>query len=362
MPRQWRLVEGMPASPRAEVKVGIAVLVTLVLAFVAVKAIRSHGIARNQRPLTVVFGELAESLPEGSPVKLAGVAVGRVEKLELVPPVDVGGPPPGFEDAELVVALRCRVEGDALIRDSYQATVRSGFPLGEPYVDIMPTGSGGRELGASDVLIGTAEPGITDIGPLTAATLKEVEAAAHDVAVASEGVGGAAEQVIEGMTVLKDLLGDEELNRDLRQGLAALADAGESLTRVSASLEELFADEENKARFQSMLVSAERAAANLEQITANVARVTGDINNLANLESMLEDSATAAAEFAQLGASLNEILDEETRESARAAVRSLRDACDILLEFAGDLEAPEADGAEGSPRSVAPAPGAEARF
>ena len=126
----------MRTVSRTEVRVGIVVIVAMLLLFVFLRALRTRALWGAEREITVVFAELGESLPSGSAVKLAGVRIGSVNRLDLVSPAEVGGVPEDLASAPVVVALRCRINDEAELREGYRATVKSGFPLGEPHVEI----------------------------------------------------------------------------------------------------------------------------------------------------------------------------------------------------------------------------------
>jgi len=366
----------MTPAARTEVRVGALAIVAVVLLFGALRAIKSHGLTAGHMPVSVIFGELTESLPPGSPVKLAGVTVGRVDKMELVLPQEAPAVPAGFESAGMVVRLRCRIQRAARLRQGYQATVRSGFPLGQTFVDIMPTRESGPLLDPGGTLIGYVAPGMMDIAPMTAEALQEIRRAAEGIATATHSIESAATQVGTGARAiettmykgsaevsrlaasvasaansvaevtrgLRQFTADDKLAEDAKRGVAALAKTGDHLTRVAETLDELLTNEGNKSRMQTVLESAERTATELERITRDAAAITGDADNRNHLKSMLDDAARASANLAAMSDDLRQVTgrdgfkDEVARimASVESATAKLDRAAGSLDELASD--------------------------
>lgn len=361
----------MTPAARAEVRVGAMVIVAVVLLFGALRAIKNHGLTAGHMPVSIVFGELTESLPPGSPVKLAGVIVGRVDKMELVLPQEVPAVPAGFENAGIVVRLRCRIQRAARLRQGYRATVRSGFPLGQTFVDIVPTRQSGPLLDPGGMLVGYVAPGMMDIAPMTAEALQEIRRAAQGIAAATRSIestasdvgagaraiettmhrGGAeisrlaasvaaaANSVAEVTRGLRQFAADERLAEDAKKGVSALARTGEHLTRVAEALDELLASEDNKSRVETVLESAERTATELEHITRDVSAITGDAGNRAHLKSMIEDAAKASANLAAMSDDLRQVFGRAGfKDEVARIMASVESATAKLDRVAGSLD------------------------
>jgi len=374
----------MSRARRADVLVGIFLVVALALTFAVVRGIKTHGWVGGERyPLRIVFAELSESLPNGSPVRLAGVTVGRVDKVWLSSPEEIGGVPESYGAADQVVVVECRVAKGTVVREDYRVTVSSGFPLGETFVDIMPTRSRTRALSAGEVLIGEVAPSVTDIAPLVAQSLDQVNRAsenvakaallightAEDVGSAAGYVGSAAKDVTTGVGALTGLIAsargdihatfltlnetaksvasitqsleplvtDKQFTENLRLGVTTLADTGEHMVRVAQSLDALIGGEENQQRMQRTLDAMEQTMTTLEQVAANVARVANNPENAANLESMLEDSASAAENMSKLTADMREIVGREgLKEDVAQITQSLSSASASIDKLLSD--------------------------
>jgi phospholipid/cholesterol/gamma-HCH transport system substrate-binding protein len=122
------------------------------------------------------------AVPEGAPVKLAGVRVGRVTKLSLFPARrDAGG---------RALPVRMEVEIDRAVFGELTADVRVGVatqgPLGEPFLELEPGSPEAGPLAAGAALRG-ADPARMD--QLSAKVLAFLDAALR---VAGDGREGSA--------------------------------------------------------------------------------------------------------------------------------------------------------------------------
>lgn len=105
-----------------EVSLGLLVLVALaILAYIATETGHLKGIAFQMRT-TVVFDNAA-GLVEGAAVRVAGVQVGRVEKLAV-----------DFNKARATLLI----DGEADVRQDAVVTIRARSLLGEKYVELVP--------------------------------------------------------------------------------------------------------------------------------------------------------------------------------------------------------------------------------
>ncbi|MEE8291141.1 MAG: outer membrane lipid asymmetry maintenance protein MlaD [Candidatus Tectomicrobia bacterium] len=109
-----------------EITVGLfVVLGLLALAYLSVKLGQIQLGGGNTYTLTAVFPTVA-GLQAGATVEVAGVQIGRVEKINL-------------EDFEAVVTLR--LESRVQLQDDAIASIRTRGLIGEKYVRITPGGS-----------------------------------------------------------------------------------------------------------------------------------------------------------------------------------------------------------------------------
>lgn len=105
-----------------EISLGVLVVLSLgILAWIALQTGHLKGIAFQMRA-NVIFDNAA-GLVEGAAVRVAGVQIGRVEKLTV-----------DFNEAHATLLI----DGSAQVRQDAIAAVRARSLLGEKYVEIMP--------------------------------------------------------------------------------------------------------------------------------------------------------------------------------------------------------------------------------
>lgn len=209
---------------RLELKVGALVLAA-VAAAVALLALMGELSLGGGDKLVVDWSHTG-NVVKNAPVKLGGVAVGRVESVELIPSRrdDHGEPMP--------VTMRLTISHEAAeaLRADAQVTVSSQGPLGESYLELWP-GSDPKPHVASAPIRGTDAPRIDVVSNRLAKFLDSAsKVLEHDpdaIANLVRGVGGLTTTVDGVITENRDnfrTLASElsETAKDLRT-LAAIA-------------------------------------------------------------------------------------------------------------------------------------------
>lgn len=138
---------------RLELKVGVLALASLA-ALVALLWFMGELSFTSGQPVAVDFAHTG-NVVRGAPVKLGGIAVGKVDRVELLPERrDAAGSPLLVRMAlTLTPAARSALKADATV------TISSQGPLGEPYLELWP-GLASQALSADGVLRGTDAPRI----------------------------------------------------------------------------------------------------------------------------------------------------------------------------------------------------------
>lgn len=208
---------------KLELKVGALVLLAVAgaLALLFLMGELSFGAART---LTVDFSHTG-NVVKGAPVKLGGVLVGKVERIELFPARkdELGLPLP----VSLTVSLT--PEAAAALKRDAAVTISSQGPLGEPYFEVNP-GSAAEALELNQHLRGTDSPRI-DIVSNRLAKFLEI------VGDALEKDPGAITRLIGGVSSLtRSVDGVVTDNReDIRQILRELSEAAKDLRAIAAA-------------------------------------------------------------------------------------------------------------------------------
>jgi phospholipid/cholesterol/gamma-HCH transport system substrate-binding protein len=208
---------------RLELKVGALVLLAIAGALALLFLMGELTLGRGQR-LMVDFSHTG-NVVKGAPVKLGGVAVGKVEAVMLHPARrdDLGLPLP----VSLEISLTD--EAAAALKNDCAATVSSQGPLGEPYLEINP-GSGSVPFDLKRSLRGTDAPRIDLVSNRLARFLDVVgNALEKDPEVVTKLLGGVAGLTRNVDGVLTD-------NRDdIRQILHEMSEAAKDLRAISAA-------------------------------------------------------------------------------------------------------------------------------
>ncbi|MBI2981108.1 MAG: MCE family protein [Deltaproteobacteria bacterium] len=109
---------------RTEIKVGLFALISLILVGYVIVRVGDRGSVRGEGYQVSVVIDSAEGLIRKTPVEVAGIKVGFVEKLDLV------------EGRRAKATLR--LDGRVRLGEDAEATVRSKGFLGETYVNLNP--------------------------------------------------------------------------------------------------------------------------------------------------------------------------------------------------------------------------------
>ena len=126
---------------RYEVSVGLFVVAAvLILGYISLKISRAG--VRDGIDISLLFAH-ACGLVKDSPVAVSGVEVGHVTGLDL---------------REGRALVRARVSASAGLRKDLRATIRSKSLLGEPYLELIPSGAAAPLLRDGDLVTATATP------------------------------------------------------------------------------------------------------------------------------------------------------------------------------------------------------------
>ena len=207
-----------------EVSLGLLVALSLgVLAWIALQTGHLKGIAFQMR--TEVIFDNAAGLVEGTAVRVAGVQIGRVERLTV-----------DFDHARAILLI----DGSAEVRQDAVAVVRARSLLGEKYVELIPNRRDAPLL-TNGMTLGSRPAGqemdqvISDLGPvLKTLDVKEVGPLLTELKGTVQdnraNLQHALEQLTQLMTRLETVeFDDPALVNDARLLLRNLRELSESL-------------------------------------------------------------------------------------------------------------------------------------
>jgi len=202
----------MPASKRSvtfsQLRVGIFVLLAIgILVFLVLNASGDINPFSRKLHLKARFSD-ANGLREGSEVRLAGVRVGKVEQIRLLPPSDV----PSAPRVEATLTIDSTIDGQpANVRIRSDSTAQQGSPslLGnEMLINITPGTAVGQPVSEGAILPSSSSNTVNDFA--TSGT-----DLAQRLSKLSDEISGIVKDVKEGKGTVGRLFNDEALYNNL---------------------------------------------------------------------------------------------------------------------------------------------------
>jgi len=202
----------MPASKRSvtfsQLRVGIFVLLAIgILVFLVLNASCDINPFSRKLHLKARFSD-ANGLREGSEVRLAGVRVGKVEQIRLLPPSDV----PSAPRVEATLTIDSTIDGQpANVRIRSDSTAQQGSPslLGnEMLINITPGTAVGQPVSEGAILPSSSSNTVNDFA--TSGT-----DLAQRLSKLSDEISGIVKDVKEGKGTVGRLFNDEALYNNL---------------------------------------------------------------------------------------------------------------------------------------------------
>jgi len=267
-----------------QVKVGIFFIVGLLILFAVFEFIGGIPFLRNEYTLKTYFQSVDE-LREGNPVKLNGVEIGTVSKIQIA-------------DNRIEVIMRVK-KGVDIKKDSV-ASIRLTGLLGTSYVNIS-FGSPDSSVAAPGSVLTSQEP--ADINEI----LAKVESAV-----------GSLDSALGAF----DILGEnkEQLNEIITNVNSVLSD----LSQGKGTLGKLLKDD-------ALYEEAKGALTNINQIASSIRAGKGTLGKLVTDPSLFDETKTAMSNFAKLSDTLSKsegtlgklLNDDKLYDQASAAATNL---------------------------------------
>ncbi len=308
----------------SELRVGLLVIVSIaVLIFLILNATGDINPFARKLHVKTRFAN-ADGLREGSEVRLAGVRVGKVESITLLPPSD----DPNAPKVEARLAIDSKIDGRPApdrIRTDSQAQLGSPSLLGnEKLINITPGTAVGQPVTEDFVLPSTSGGGFGDL----AASGNDLMQRLNKV---SEQVNAIVRKINEGQGTLGRIVNDEalynnlnttirdteEVMRQIRSGQGSagrfvndpalynnaneialqLRSIAEDLRRGRGTAGKLLTDEELYNRASSAIARLDRATDQITAVLADVRAGRGTVGKLLTDEAIYNDARAAIARF-----------------------------------------------------------------
>ena len=298
----------MASSRKQEIGVGVLVLTaTALLAFMAIKVGALRNVGEEIR-LEVKLGDAA-GLTEGAAVRIAGVQVGRVQKM-------------GVQHDQAVVDIA--VEKSANVRTDAQVQVRARSILGEKYLEITPVSSTEPLIADGATLMVTQaqteiDELVNSLGPLVNA----VDADAVNAAMGrlSDALEDDPERVARMLTDVETILGN---------GAKASGSLEALMTETRSTLSSV---RQLTTDTRPMIQRTNRVVGRVDEATENLPTITADVQAaVSDAREMVTESRALLKRIERSTSSIETVLDNMSEIDKWELRRLLREE-GILVRF-----------------------------
>jgi len=300
------------AGVSAEAKVGILVLVGIILLFYLSFRVSRMEMMRGEI-YTALFPNVS-GLVVGADVEVAGVLVGRVERIDL-------------EGGKAKVWMKI---GKVKLHQDAEAILRTHGVLGDKFIEVKPGSPQLPEL----------PPGGTIAKTRSAADMEQLFSALREATRGLEGVG----------KTLQEFLGDKELQKATREAIFNLRDATSEfrclLEENRERVNETFVQLERFSQDLAPLAKrAERALRIFEETGIKIQQGEGTLGKLVSDTSLYEDFKATASnlrsfseKIARGEGTLGKLLADETLyDELKVTVANLRSFSEEVTSGQGTL-------------------------
>jgi phospholipid/cholesterol/gamma-HCH transport system substrate-binding protein len=269
----------MPKSTRniglSELRVGLLVLIAIaVLILLILNASGTLNPFASHIHLRARFAD-ANGLREGSEVRLAGVRIGKVDRIRLLSPSEVGsGPNP--QKVEAFMTIDSKIDGipaqDRIRSDSTAQQMAPSILGSEMIVNITPGTSLGQQIKENDLLTSTSGSTISDL----ATNGTEL---AQKLSKLSDQLNEVVKNVREGKGTVGRLFNDEALYNNLNATIADAEQLANQIKSGKGSAGKFIYDE-------ALYNNANDISANLKKLSADLAAGRGTAGKLLESDEM----------------------------------------------------------------------------
>lgn len=264
-----------------EMKVGLFVFLGLLGAAALIFVIGDNKSLFDRKVTYLVQFEDVQGVKPGSTVRMGGVDIGTVSSVQY-PEVLAGEP---RIDVQLQIVRR---EAHR-IRQSSEASIAAKGLLGDKMVTISP--------GHPD------EPPVPPGGVLRSAPAQDFTEMLSRV----DAMAGTAQNVLANLETATSTLADRQLQKDLRDGVAALSHILVAIDSGGGYASKLLNDRKEAERLSNVMANLEQTSARLDQVLAGVDRIIDQINQGPGLAHEVLYGQSGARAVAQVGGAAEEL-------------------------------------------------------
>ncbi len=289
------MVETKKTLTFSKVRVGIFVLFGLaVLAFLILNSTGDFNPFEKKLKLKTRFAA-ADGLREGSEVQLAGVRIGKVEKVDLLPPDS----PEEFK-VEAIMAIDNELNGrpitERIRTDSTAQLISTSLLANDKTINISPGTAKGSTISDNAVLASRVATGINQLTETGNDLLGQI----NKLAIPANEILNKANQ---GEGTLGSIVNDPSLYRNLDAAVKELQATLDKVNQGNGTAGKLVNDPE-------LYNSLNRTVAQLEGISIDIRAGRGTAGKLLNDDALYNETRAAVAELRASAVKINGIAED----------------------------------------------------
>jgi phospholipid/cholesterol/gamma-HCH transport system substrate-binding protein len=332
--RRWLKMK----NKSSEMWVGIFVVIGIVLLVLMTLRIEKFQIGKEVGYLLNIYFDSASGLDRNSPVRVAGVRVGNVEKIAL-------------EQGKAKVTFH--IPSQVILYKDAKAYIKSEGFLGEKYIEVSPGTPGFPKLEPNGVVEQGAPP--VDVEQF----LSKVGAIGEDIKGITKPMGDVLKAVdakkVEGMIdnfnkfsgqltgIAKD---SKETVQKAKDAFTRMEDIGDKVKKGEGTLGKLIADE-------TIYQDAKKTVETLKNVSERIERGEGALGKIINDDSLYQEAKKTVETLKNVSVKIEQgegtlgklIKDEslyqevkETVQSAKETMGSAKEALQSIKEIAEKVE------------------------
>jgi phospholipid/cholesterol/gamma-HCH transport system substrate-binding protein len=252
----------------AEVKVGFFVFVVIIMLGVLVLGIADINIHKKGYNVDILFPSAA-GLEENAQVSLAGMKIGKVERIILES--DVEGNPR--------VRVRLRINEGVMIPDGSKPIITVSSLLGERYIEIMPSKSSGKFVASGGEMTGLPPSDFSTFLSETGGMMGDLKDTLGKIKgfLSDEN----RENITKTLSNTNNITGDiKDVVRDAKPGIKGTIS---NLHSITTTINNVITPNEERLRntvvdLSDTVKSLKKVSADLEVTMANVRQISDKIN------------------------------------------------------------------------------------
>lgn len=279
-------------SLSTEAKVGTVSILGLILLAFMVVYLGGYSFGEKGYPVYAVFNQVG-GLKGGNAVRYAGVDIGRVDAIDVVP----SG-----------VKVRLMINPGTKIPEGSKFFIGADGLLGEKFVEIVPPPSNSGILAPGAVVKGEEPQGLDQLISNADKVLLDVQKLVQS---------------------LNDVLGDEKVKAAMKETMLNTKELTARLNEFSAVLARMA--QNNEADVNTMVQNLSLMSGNLREVTARVDRMLATLDNngqtASDMREMIQNLKVTSARVEKMAAALEGVVtDPETAGNIKTTLRNAKEA------------------------------------